>query len=331
MVAVRANSAVADRLARSARSCGLGPRAAFEEARPLCRRLGPLERDVERRDLRQHSLDLAVEGVERFLEIVDLDVLAHDRAQGGKPGDGVARSRRRNPERDGCTSVLAGRVLDRDDVPAEVTCDREGLLRRSGERVRVLDGERQIGAVALRAAGERPRRAPSARRWPTRRPTGPRRPRRPTGWSIAAPLRAGSTPHGRWSRVARRRSPRRRRPRAPPRPGRRGPAVAGGETARGRTAPRPAAPTRPSSPAAGARRSRSGARRGAGRRSRSRSSLVHPLLESFQCPAEPGRDCGRADAEHAGCGVAVELEDDPQRDHLALTRAQRRERRLELG
>ena len=74
---------------------------------------------------------------------------------------------------------------------------------------------------------------PSAPRWTTRRPTGPRMPRRPTGWSIAAPWRAGSPPHGRWSRVARCRPPRRRRPRGPlRRPGRREPAVAGGETDR---------------------------------------------------------------------------------------------------
>ena len=57
--------------------------------------------------------------------------------------------------------------------------------------------------------------------------------------------------------------------------------------------------------------------------------LCHPFLESFERPGEPCRDGGRADAEHAGDGVAVEVEDDPQRDHLALAGAESLKRRVE--
>ena len=74
-----------------------------------------------------------------------------------------------------------------------------------------------------------------------------------------------------------------------------------------------------------------GACRAARRRSRSRSSLVHPLLESLQRPAQPRRDGRGADPEHARGGVPVELEHDPQREHLALAGRERRERGLELG
>ena len=51
--------------------------------------------------------------------------------------------------------------------------------------------------------------------------------------------------------------------------------------------------------------------------------LCHPFLESFERPGEPCRDGGRADAEHAGDGVPIEVEDDPQRDHFALAGAER--------
>jgi hypothetical protein len=43
-----------------------------------------------------------------------------------------------------------------------------------------------------------------------------------------------------------------------------------------------------------------------------------------------GRDCGRADAEHAGGGISVELEHDAESHDLALAGAQRGERGLEL-
>ena len=46
-------------------------------------------------------------------------------------------------------------VLDRNDVAAEVARDREGALGRLGERVRVLDGEGEACAVALRPPGDR--------------------------------------------------------------------------------------------------------------------------------------------------------------------------------
>ena len=49
-------------------------------------------------------------------------------------------------------TVLARGVVGRDDVAAEVACDRERPLRRRRERVRVLDADRERRAVALCAA-----------------------------------------------------------------------------------------------------------------------------------------------------------------------------------
>src|SRR5205823_12672816 len=48
------------------------------------------------------------------------------------------------------------------------------------------------------------------------------------------------------------------------------------------------------------------------------ADIVHPLFQSSQCAAQPGRARGLADPEHA-CGTrTVELEQHAQRDHLAL-------------
>src|SRR5918994_3623103 len=69
-----------------------------------------------------------------------------------------------------------------------------------------------------------------------------------------------------------------------------------------------------------------------------RSSLIsdsdmstHPLLQFSQCAREARRDVRRADPEHAAGLLAVELEQDAQRDHLALGGAQRRDRRFQIG
>ena len=51
-----------------------------------------LERDVQRGDLRLESLELAVERVQRLLQVVDLDVLRDDRAETGEPRDRVCRA-----------------------------------------------------------------------------------------------------------------------------------------------------------------------------------------------------------------------------------------------
>src|SRR5581483_864479 len=54
------------------------------------------------------------------------------------------------------------------------------------------------------------------------------------------------------------------------------------------------------------------------------------LLQSFQCAAEPRRARGLADPEDARRARAVELEEDPQRDHFALRRRQLAKRLLEV-
>src|SRR5919198_704091 len=58
---------------------------------------------------------------------------------------------------------------------------------------------------------------------------------------------------------------------------------------------------------------------------------AHLLLQLLQGAAEPGRARARADPEHTGGTLAVQLEHDPQRDHLALGGRQARERPLEAG
>ena len=63
-----------------------------------------------------------------------------------------------------------------------------------------------------------------------------------------------------------------------------------------------------------------------------RSAVGHRLLPSprvSQRPAEPRGHGGRADAEHAGGLLAVQLDHDPEHDHLALAGAQLGERRLQ--
>src|SRR5918995_4700972 len=58
---------------------------------------------------------------------------------------------------------------------------------------------------------------------------------------------------------------------------------------------------------------------------------AHLLLELLQGSRQPRRDRCGADPEHARRLVAVELEQDAERDHLALTRGELAQRRLELG
>ena len=59
--------------------------------------------------------------------------------------------------------------------------------------------------------------------------------------------------------------------------------------------------------------------------------VPHLLFEFLERPAEPGRHGRRADAEHAGGLVAVELDHDAEDEHLALAGAEGCERQLELG
>src|SRR5512132_222304 len=44
----------------------------------------------------------------------------------------------------------------------------------------------------------------------------------------------------------------------------------------------------------------------------------HFLLQPLERTVEPRRACGRRDSEYAPGGLGVELEDDAQRDHLAV-------------
>src|SRR5581483_2948034 len=56
---------------------------------------------------------------------------------------------------------------------------------------------------------------------------------------------------------------------------------------------------------------------------------AHPLFELLQRPAQPCRAGGRGDPEHAGSGLAVQIEQDAERDHLALAGRELRKRALE--
>ena len=56
----------------------------------------------------------------------------------------------------------------------------------------------------------------------------------------------------------------------------------------------------------------------------------HPLLELGERPREPRRAGRPPDAEERGGGLRVEVEHDPQREHLALAGGERAERLLEL-
>src|SRR5438477_10197272 len=80
-------------------------------------------------------------------------------------------------------------------------------------------------------------------------------------------------------------------------------------------------------------RSASGARGACARSSNSTvisfADIADPLFQSLECAAEARRARRLADPEHAGRGRAVELEDDAQRDHLALAGRQLSQRLLE--
>jgi hypothetical protein len=59
--------------------------------------------------------------------------------------------------------------------------------------------------------------------------------------------------------------------------------------------------------------------------------VSHPLFELRKRSAQSGRYGGGRDPEQSRGLLAVQVEDDPQRDDLALARAQRPEALLELG
>src|SRR4051794_22321916 len=84
--------------------------------------------------------------------------------------------------------------------------------------------------------------------------------------------------------------------------------------------------------------SRTRARRGGGASTRAvRSSAstsrcdMERLLELAQGAVQPRRAVGGRDAENAGGGAGVEIEEHAQRDDLALARAERAQRSFELG
>src|SRR5579872_5139538 len=79
-------------------------------------------------------------------------------------------------------------------------------------------------------------------------------------------------------------------------------------------------------------RSSGGATGRASRSVRARSGRdIECLRELLQRAVQARRAVGGRDAEHACCGGGVELEHDPQRDHLALAGGQVPQRRLDLG
>ena len=134
-------AAVAARLARSSRSCACAcARCSIRRARSAD---GPLELGGRRRgDTCSQALELAIEPVERFLQVLDLDVLGDDRPE-REARDGVPSRRAATAKRHGGRSVGAGGVLHGDDVAPEVAGDGESALGRLRQRVGVLDRERR--------------------------------------------------------------------------------------------------------------------------------------------------------------------------------------------
>src|SRR5579884_1143253 len=79
-------------------------------------------------------------------------------------------------------------------------------------------------------------------------------------------------------------------------------------------------------------RTSGGASTRAARSSAARSRCdMESLLELLERPVQARRAVGGGDAEDAGGGARVEVEQDAERDHLALAGAEPRERRLEVG
>ena len=231
-----------------------------------------------------------------------------------------------------CASLLAGRDRRRDDVAAERAGEVEGVLRGAGDGVGVgdLDGERR--ADALGAVGR-----------------GARRSTAPGSTSVLGAVLRWSAPqrcrHARSSSLLRQRLGRGDvRAREPEHAGARERERRGGRYGDEHAAADREAPARPRAGCASAGRSRSRARALAaasgadGREARSswiRSGddvmVSHPLFELRKRATQPRRDGGRRNPEQA-CGLlAVQVEDDPQRDDLALAGAQRAQALLELG
>ncbi len=223
--------------------------------------------------------------------------------------------------------LRAGLDLHRRQVAAERVRDRERRARGGRHRTRARHPQLERGRVALEALRAGSGHPVRARPSPVRRV---RRELRAEPWVASAPTASGARATegtaGCWWRV----------------PGSRTAAAAaaaasGAATTSARRQVSRLAGRRAGGSAAAARarmrsRSSAGATGGAPRSSASRSGRdTECLLELRQRPVQARRAVRRRDAEHARGRGRVEVEHDPQRDHLALARAQAPERRLELG
>ena len=238
--------------------------------------------------------------------------------------------RDRNADGERRASFLAGRHRRRDDVAAERAGEVEGVLRgaRHGVGVGDLDGQRRadaLGAIARWPVSAAPckwhRRLARCRR-------GHWRDRRQLARDRVLAKRLG------------RRSVRAREPEhAGAREGERGGGGHGDEHPAANREP-PASPTvRLSGCSAAISRTR--ARSSAGAEGRdARSSWIrsgddvmvsHPLFELRKCTAQSGRDGRGGDPEQAGGLLAFEIENDAQRDNLALSGRESPQALGELG
>ena len=327
-------------LPSGARRAAAGRRRAGPRARALGRgQRRALELRLELRDHVALRLQLPEPPVDLRLHVLDRDVLVEDRAERRVLDERLLDAPDRDADDDVRRAALgAGAVLDAAHVAVEVARQPQGALRRRRE---VGDLQGQLGLVELRAARRRGQAGP-----PPRLPGDGRHRRAPSSVSGRRSRRGRQRQRRGASPVERRPSSRSTRVVVRPTPSahrqRHGDGGRHGderEPAPGQLAPRARAAAR-----AARRRDRAHARAELGgcvdpRRAGSRSMIAswsgcdicaHPLFELLQRPAQPGRAGGRRDAEDAGGGLDVEVEQHAQRDHLALAGGQRRERALEL-
>ena len=136
-----------------------------------------LEPGRDERDLRAHRPLSPLELVERGLEILDRDLLRHDRPERRQACDRFLHASDRDTERDRGVRVLARDDRGVDDVPAEPLCKGDRLLRGLCDAVRVRDLDRHgrvdplctcVRRCSCEVGGGRPRhrrcRAPGLQR-----------------------------------------------------------------------------------------------------------------------------------------------------------------------
>ncbi len=100
--------------------------------------------------------DLPVGRVDAGLHVADRDVLGRDPAEGGEARDRLLHVTDRDPEAQRRVALAAGDADgDGARMSAEPARDRECLLRRGGELVRVVDAEPEVGVVVLEPGGAR--------------------------------------------------------------------------------------------------------------------------------------------------------------------------------